>query len=351
MNKKNVYNKISNFQKPISIEKFIEISLYGKDGYYLHSNVLGSKGDFVTSPEISQLFGEILGFYILNFWQKKIKKKFNLIELGPGNGTLLIDIMNIAKRFKDFNSALSIKLIEKNINLIKKQKNNFSKFNLNIDNIVWHQSFRNNFRKPIIVIANEFFDCLPINQFYKKKDTWYKKMIQYDHNNKIFKLKDIKVTNHKTLSDIASYKPLNILEISKSREKIFSQICKNLLNMGGLLITIDYGYLEKPKNFTLQSVYKNNYSNVLDNIGQQDITSLVDFKSLISIAKSYNLKIDIFTSQRDFLIQNGILERAKKILASCKASQQKIINNGLDRIIDKDNMGSIFKVLVISNIK
>ena len=95
MHNKNVYKKLINIQNPIPIEKFIEISLYDEDGYYSNSNVIGSAGDFITSPEISQLFGEILGLYILNYWQENIKKKFNLIELGPGRGTLLIDIMNI----------------------------------------------------------------------------------------------------------------------------------------------------------------------------------------------------------------------------------------------------------------
>ena len=114
------------------------------------------------------------------------------------------------------------------------------------------------------------------------------------------------------------------------------------------MIAIDYGYLEKPKNFTLQSIYNNKNSNILDNIGYQDITSLVDFKSLISIAKYHNLQINIFSSQRDFLIQNGIYERTKKILTNCKTYQKEIIKSGLNRIIDIKNMGAIFKVLVIS---
>ena len=117
------------------------------------------------------------------------------------------------------------------------------------------------------------------------------------------------------------------------------------------MIAVDYGYLEKPKNFTLQSFFNNKNSNVLDNIGFQDITSLVDFKSLISIAKSNKLKIDIFNTQRDFLIKNGIFERSKKISANCSTDQKKIIKNGLNRIIDKFNMGSIFKVLVVSKSK
>ena len=348
MHNKNIYKKLINIQNPIPIEKFIEISLYDEDGYYSNSNVIGSAGDFITSPEISQLFGEILGLYILNYWQENIKKKFNLIELGPGRGTLLIDIMNITKKFNNFNKAIDIQLIEKNINLIQKQKTNFINFDLDLKKINWSQNFENNFKEPIIVVANEFFDCFPVRQFYKKNDIWYEKMVYYDSGKEIIKLTDTIVKDRKTLNNIKSYNPLNILEISKSREKIFSKICDNILKSGGMMIAVDYGYLEKPRNFTLQSVYKNKHSNVLDNIGYQDITSLIDFKSLIAITKTYNLKVNIFTTQRDFLIQNGIYKRLKKILENCKENQKKVMENGLERIINKKNMGSLFKVLVIS---
>ena len=348
MHKESIYKKLTTIKNPIPIEKFIKISLYDQDGYYTNTNIIGSTGDFVTSPEISQLFGEIIGLYILNYWQNNIKKKFNLIELGPGKGTLLLDTIKITEKFDNFNKARNIKLIEKNISLIERQKANFTNFNLNINKISWSQDFKENYKEPIIVIANEFFDCFPIKQFYKKNHIWYEKMVQYNSTEKSLKLIDLKVYNQNTLKDIKSYNPFNLLEISKSREKYFSKICKNIQTVNGIMIAVDYGYLNKPDNFTLQSVYNNKHSNILDNIGYQDITSLVDFKSLISIAKSYNLKINIFTTQRNFLIQNGINERANKILKNCKKHQKEIIISGLNRIIDKNNMGSIFKVLVIS---
>ena len=348
MHKENIYKKLTSYRNPISIEKFIEISLYDQDGYYTDSNILGKQGDFITSPEISQLFGEILGLYILNYWQNNIKKKFSLLELGPGKGTLLLDILRITKKFDNFNKDLKIELVEKNYNLIKKQKKNLCNYNLDLKNINWSNDFKKNYEGPIIVVANEFFDCLPIKQFFKKDNIWYEKMVNYEATNKIFKLKNVKVDNQNVINEINSYNPIDILELSKYREQYFSKICKQLSRLGGMMITIDYGYLEKPKNFTLQSIFKNKHSNVLDNIGCQDITSLVDFKSLISIAKSYNLKIDTFTTQRNFLIQNGIYIRAKKILNNCNTSKKDIIESGLKRIIDENNMGSLFKVLVIS---
>ena len=125
-----IINKIINYKQDISIEKYIELCLYGEFGYYKNSKILGKEGDFITAPEISQLFGEIIGLFIYDYWQKKINQKFNLIELGPGKGTLVSDLIRITKNFKNFKNNVNIHLIEKNINLIKEQKKILSKFNL-----------------------------------------------------------------------------------------------------------------------------------------------------------------------------------------------------------------------------
>ena len=348
MHKEKVLMELKKNNNPITIEKFLEVSLYGEEGYYTKSNVIGSSGDFITSPEISQLFGEIIGLYILDYWQNNIKKKFNFVELGPGKGTLIFDIINITKKFSNFIEGLNITLIEKNINLINKQKQKISESNLDIKKVNWLQDFKTFTKEPMIILANEFFDCFPIRQFYKKNDDWYEKMIQYDLNSNSMRFKDIKINNQNIIKDIQSYDPQDIIEISKSREKYFSKICKHLANVGGMIIVIDYGYLEKPDNFTLQSICNNKNSNVLDNIGCQDITSLVDFKSLTSIAKLSNLKINAFATQHDFLIKNGIYQRTKKILTSCDINQKNIIKKGVSRIIDLKNMGALFKVLIIT---
>ena len=349
MHKESIYNKLTNFKNPITIEKFIELCLFDEEGYYLQSNVIGSSGDFITSPEISQLFGEIIGLYILDYWQINLKKKFNLIELGPGKGTLLFDMLRITKKFDHFNKSMEIKLIEKNKKLTDIQKINLRSPSLNINKIDWFHDFENNYKDPIIVIANEFFDCFPIKQFYQNNKLWYEKMIKYDPVNKYLKLMDYKINDSKTIENIENYKPSNVLEISKSREKYFSKICRNIKTLGGMILTIDYGYINKPENFTLQSLFNNKNSHILDNIGMQDITSLVDFNSLISIAKSYKLNIDVFSTQREFLIKNGIYERINNLLNNCKESQKNALNEGLNRIIDKNKMGTIFKVLVVSN--
>ena len=124
---KKIEKKIANSNNLITLEKYIEICLYDKDGYYKNSEILGKGGDFTTSPEISQLFGEIIGLYIFNFWINHIKVKFNLYELGPGNGSLIFDIINITKKFKKFNESLKLYLVEKNNKLIQNQKSGIKK--------------------------------------------------------------------------------------------------------------------------------------------------------------------------------------------------------------------------------
>lgn len=186
MIKNKIIDEIQKESRGISLEKFIDICLFDNEGYYETSNPLGKSGDFITSPEISQLFGEILGLYIYCLWRDKYKEKFNLIELGPGNGTLLIDILRITKNFADFHNFLNIHLIEKNKYLINKQKQNLRLKEFENINLKWHDDFINIECRPSIIFANEFFDCLPIRQFIKKNNNWYEKIVNFNQKDKNF---------------------------------------------------------------------------------------------------------------------------------------------------------------------
>ena len=351
MNNKEIFNELLKIKTPINIEKFLKLSLYSKNGYYKKANVIGRRGDFITAPEISQLFGDIIGLFIINYWKENINKSFNLIELGPGLGTLLIDILRVTHTFRIFQKNINLELIESNINLIIEQRKNLFSNGVDINKILWSENFNPRNKKPVIIIANEFLDCLPIRQFYLKKNMWHEKMIELNKNSKIIKLKDIEVKNLETLNKIKKYDPIDILEISKTREEYFFKICKHINNVGGMMIIIDYGYFKKPENFTLQSIYNNKKSNILDNIGNQDISSLVDFKILISLARKSQLKINSFSSQRNFFLDHGINERAKKNLSKSNEKDKYMIKSGLDRIINNKHMGSLFKVLVLSKLK
>ena len=173
-------------------------------------------------------------------------------------------------------------------------------------------------------------------------------MIEFKSDTQALGFIDIKVKSSKKLSLINKYNKKNILEISQSRERYFLKICKHIKNFGGAMLAIDYGYYKETLNFTLQSINNNKKSNVLDNIGLQDITALVDFKRLIEIAEIEGLTVNIFSTQRDFLIKYGIYKRFQKICSSSSKNEQMNLESGLNRIINKDDMGLLFKLLVVS---
>jgi NADH dehydrogenase [ubiquinone] 1 alpha subcomplex assembly factor 7 len=150
----------------LSIDKYIEEALYNKKfGYYMNKNPFGSKGDFITAPNISIMFSEMIAIWIISFWESlKFPKKFNLIELGPGNGEMMKVLIKTFDQFPEFKSACKISILEKSNFLKKIQKENIKK-----SEIKWIRNLNEVNSLPSIFIANEFFDALPIKQFIKKK--------------------------------------------------------------------------------------------------------------------------------------------------------------------------------------
>ncbi len=341
--KEKIKSEILKTKKDMRLDVFLNNVLYKNDGYYLNKDPIGKKRDFITAPEISQTFGEIIGLYFLYFWKTKIKTQFNLIELGPGKGTLFNDISKSVSKHSYFLKNANIIFVEKNKELIKIQKQNSKKL---FHNISWKQSFNIKSNSPSIIYSNEFFDCFPVRQFFLNK-IWFEKYVGYNKKSNIFHFKDKIITDKKILALLSLYKKEKLLEVSFERNKYFEKICKYIKNNGGLFFTIDYGYLKNTNNFTLQALQNHKYSHVLENLGENDISSHVNFKELATIAKNYNLNIEEFCTQREFLIKYGILER-KKILSDTSDSDK--INNDVNRLINKNEMGDLFKCLIVSKL-
>ena len=349
MIRKKIIKIIKKEKHPISLEKFIEICLFEKDGYYNQPNILNKFGDFTTAPEISQLFGEILGIFIYYTWTKKYGTEFDLIELGPGNATLLVDILSITKSFPNFHDNINIKLIEKNKYFIEKQKNYLKNKNFSNIKTDWFREIKFESKKPSIIYANEFFDCFPIRHFKKTNGIWSEKVINFNYEEDRFFYDYVKIKSENTIYEKLKNINDQIYELSEARERYFEKICKHIKKVSGTIIVIDYGYLNFPGYFTLQTLSNNKHSNLFDNFGKQDITSLVDFKSLIKIAENNDLNIENFSTQKLFLVNNGINERKKIILNKIKNYEKNNIEEEYNRITDENNMGSAFKVLIISN--
>ena len=342
--------KISN-NKHIPFDKFIDIALYHKKtGYYMKKNPFGKDGDFITAPNISILFSEMLAIWCIAFWEHLgCPKKINIIELGAGNGEMMYQMIKVFERFNKFRESSNYFILEKSQFLKKIQKKK-----LNSHKITWLNSINKLKNGPNIFLANEFFDALPIKQFIKKNNKWYEKSIKKNNINK-YEFVNV-ITNIKNLEkkiEINLSKNQKIIEFSPLTYKYLNIISKKINTFQGGLLIIDYGYLQKKMKDSLQSIYKHNFNNVLDNFGKSDITYNLNFFLLKKIVKKLNLKVAGLTSQRNFLTRLGILDRAEILAKNLQFSKKADIYYRIKRLIDRNFMGELFKVMFVTgkNIK
>ena len=333
----------------LPLDKFINLSLYDKkSGYYMKKNVFGKKGDFTTAPNISRLFSEMIAIWIISFWQSiGSPKKFNLIELGAGNGELMRILIESFQNFPIFFKSCNLIIHEKSPFLIKIQKKLLHK-----SKVTWKSRINNIKGTPCIFIANEFFDAIAIKQFRKKKNLWFEKFVSINNKKKAyFYEKKINMKKFEKKISFKISKNQNFIEYSNLGFyylKVISSIIKK--NNGGFLL-IDYGYTNKKMKDTLQAVSNHKFANILDNIGNVDITHNINFniyKRFIKEISDLNSKL---TTQRKFLLKLGINQRAEIISKNQNFLKKADIFYRLKRLIDKKQMGNLFKVMLIKNKK
>ena len=332
-----------------TLDKFIEESLYNKKyGYYMKKNPFGKEGDFITAPNISVLFSEMIAIWIISFWEKlDCPKQFNLVELGAGNGEMMRVLVNTFNKFPQFKNSCKINILEKSELLKRTQKTNIKDFRIKwLDNL----NELNNF--PCIFIANEFFDALPIKQFLKKEKKWYERHVTFANNRKL-EYSDIPFDMQKFEKKIKfkiSYKQTFIEYSPLTSEYLKTIINKIKLNNGGILI-IDYAYLEKEMKNTLQAVSKHKYCDVLNGFRNSDITYNLSFNLINMMIKKLGSFSSISTTQQEFLTKLGILNRAERLSKNMPFSKKADIYFRVKRLIDASQMGNLFKVMLISNFK
>ena len=332
----------------IPLDEFINQALYDpKNGFYMKKNPFGKQGDFITSPNISILFSEMLSVWTISFWQNlKCPKKINLIDLGSGNGQMIYDMINSFKKFPKFYKSCKFIILEKSPILKKIQKKKLKKFK-----VKWINNLKEIKKGNNIFIANEFFDALPIKQFFKLNNKWFERFVQFDKNNKksfININSDIKKVEKKIGFNISNNQ--RIIEYSPTALKYIKNISKKINNNGGLLI-IDYGYLEDSMKDTLLAIKKHKISNLLNEFGNSDITYKLNFKILKKVINNLKLKCQGITTQRNFLTYLGVQQRAEIISRNLPFSKKADIYYRLKRLIDKNQMGDLFKVMLITNKK
>jgi SAM-dependent MidA family methyltransferase len=323
---------------PISIASFMEISLNDKKyGYYRKKMPLGSKGDFVTSPDISQIFGEIIGIWILDIWIKLNEPdNFQIVDLGGGRGTLLKDISRVLKN--KVSNFIFIDINEELIKLQKKALKNASHFE-KINDIP---------KIPTIFIGNEFLDTFPVHQFIKKDNCWKEVCVNSKSNDLFLSFETTKLSKKLSLNNFLSLKEESIIEINFKTREIINNISNFIKDNSGAAIFFDYGYIDGNGD-SFQGIRDNKPVNPLSDPGFVDLTSHVNFKDIKLQAKENNINIYGPSTQSLFLEKMGAIQRLKILEKNANDHQKKDLRIGLNRLMNQNEMGNLFKVIALSS--
>jgi NADH dehydrogenase [ubiquinone] 1 alpha subcomplex assembly factor 7 len=337
----------------ITVAQFMEMAMYNShNGYYVNNNPIGKNADFITAPEISQLFGEMIGLYCADIWVKMGKPfQFNLVELGPGHGTLMKDLLRATKHIEGFHQGCNVHLVDTNQQLIKIQKQTLTPYR-----IKWHKDISNlPTDLPLIIVANEFFDCLPINQYIRQQQLWYQQSIAIMP--KVEELFFIQTPLMPHFREHLSYEHPNskhgsIIELCYPAIEIIQQISNYFKKTSGCLLAIDYGYDLDPKtrtayNSTLQSIKNHKFHPIFSDIGRADLTAHVDFFALRQTALANFAKAAHTITQAEFLQNLGIKLRAEILKNNANLAEKEAIDSGLERLISPTQMGNLFKAMQI----
>jgi SAM-dependent MidA family methyltransferase len=335
---------------PLTVADYMAEALFHPGyGYYLTRDPLGARGDFITAPEIHQMFGELIGLWAAEVWHGLgAPAALRLIELGPGRGTLTADILRAARIVPDFCRALDVHLVEASECLREEQRRRLADEAITPS---WHSDIESLPAGPAIIIANEFFDALPVRHYIKTRDGWHERLVGLDGDGKLcFGLAPGTET-----ALIADAQEGQILEIGFAAQRLMSRIAEHVAHEGGAALIIDYGYVGKPMGETLQAVRGHDYADPLQAPGETDLSAHVDFLSLARAAASAGASVHGPVTQGLFLSRLGIAQRAERLKRKANAAQAAAIDQALARLAQpgpttgpQASMAELFKVLAVT---
>jgi len=329
---------------PISIAKFMEEALsHPKYGYYHTCNPFGKSGDFITAPEVSQIFGELIGIWCATNWvQMGQPKDVALVELGPGLGTLMDDLLRATKHVAGFHDALDIYMVETSPVLKVIQQKRLESIR---SKVTWCDTVDDIPNKPLLLVANEFFDALPIHQYIYTNAKWHERVVGFNDNGEFMFGIASSPKQHQTKLEI---KDKSIIELPVIGRHISEIISSHVVKYGGASLIIDYGYSEPGYGDTLQAVSNHKYHSVLENVGTVDVTSHVNFPVLKDVAIGNGASVVGPVSQSEFLQTLGLDLRLETLQQHANKEQKEQLQLGVERLIDKKQMGNLFKVMTIT---
>lgn len=331
---------------PLSIAEFMRVALTGRgDSYYRRGDPLGASGDFVTAPEVSQIFGELIGLWCADFWrQLGSPKAFGLVELGPGRGTLMQDALRAARVVPGFLDAVSVSLVEVSEALRRQQQDALGAAGVPI---LWRDRFDDvEAQGPLIVVANEFFDALPVRQFVRTPKGWAERCVGIDNEGQLaFGAAPIGVDATLIPAALKTAQVGAVVEISPARAALARAIGEKIANVGGAALVIDYGFVGPAAGDTLQAMKGHAFVDVLAEPGRADLTTHVDFTALGDAFAAGGARCCPLTTQGEFLNALGAAERTAMLRAQAKGAQMDSLEAGYQRLTGAEAMGSLFKVL------
>ena len=325
---------------PITVADFMAEALgHPRLGYYRRALPIGAAGDFTTAPEISQMFGELIGAWLAERWLAMGKPAVTLVELGPGRGTLMADALRATRGVPGFHAALRLHLVETNSPLRALQAEALAAFEP-----TWHERFEEVPAGPLLLVANEFFDALPVRQFEKTAQGWRERMIGLapDGETLVFALAPGATPFARFLPDASEGARA---EIGEAGRTIAAAIGARVKRDGGWALIIDYGY-DAGSGTSLQAVRGHKGASILERPGETDLSAHVDFAALATAADAPTFGP---VSQSDFLHRLGLLQRAETLKARASAAQRAAIDAASARLIASDQMGTLFRVLAVGD--
>jgi NADH dehydrogenase [ubiquinone] 1 alpha subcomplex assembly factor 7 len=331
-------------QGPISIAQYMSIALTDPEaGYYMGRDPLGR--DFITAPEVSQMFGELIGLFFVQAWEDRGRPdKFHLVELGPGRGTLMADFLRAARIRPGFVEAAEIALVEASPALRAVQART-----LGDAPVTWRQDLREiPDDAPLFLIANEFFDALPAHQFMRSERGWHERMVAAKGDALSFALAPDPVPAAFAPAHLRDAPVGAIFEMSPASRAIAQEIGRRLAEKsGGVALILDYGHAASGLGDTFQAVKAQRYADPLAEPGEADLTFHVDFAVLAGAAKQEGARVFGPITQAAFLESLGIRARGQRLKAAAPG-HASALESAIDRLTGAEQMGTLFKVLALA---
>ncbi len=337
----------------LPVAQFMELCLTDPEhGYYSKGSPIGAQGDFITAPEISQMFGELVGLWAVAAWSALASPEtVRLVELGPGRGTMMVDVLRAARAMPAFRAAIALHMVEVSPALERVQRQALMATGVPAS---WHRRLEDVPDGPLIILANEFIDALPVHQAVMCADGWHERVVKVGEDGRLHFSSDRDPIplfgdllpghmRHPSIGQIFEWRA----------DSVALEIGRRVTRSGGVALIMDYGHVRTALGDTLQAVRGHEFADPLAAPGSADLTAHVDFQALAQAAEGMGARVYGPTTQAKFLRQVGIAQRAGALRAGAPPDYASTIDAAVDRLTNEERtgMGSLVKVIAFSEPK